>query len=172
MEMEADLSRAMAGDRDAMARLVNEHYDAVYRFCARRVGPEMALDMAQETFIIADRTLRTFEGRSSLSSWLFGIAQNCIRNANRKRRIEPVDWIEDCPVESHEKQLIDREALRKAILALSDEHREVVLLHEVDGLTYDEAAQVLGVPAGTVKSRLHHAFIALRRSLHSSEATA
>lgn len=170
--MEADLARAMAGDREAMARLVNEHYDAVYRFCARRVGAELAKDMAQETFIIAHRTLRTFEGRSSLSSWLFGIAHNCIRNVSRKQRIEPVDWIDDRPVEGHERQMIDREALRKAILALSDEHREVVLLHEVDGLTYDEAAQVLGIPVGTVKSRLHHAFLALRKSLQSSEATA
>jgi RNA polymerase sigma-70 factor (ECF subfamily) len=171
--MEADLERAKRGDRDAMARLVDAHYDAVYRFCARRVGAQLAEDLAQETFIVAQRQLRNFESRSSLSTWLFGIAHNQVRNAVRKRKLEPVDWTMDAGTTNPESTLIDREALRKALGGLSEEHREVVLLHEVEGLSYDEAAEVLGIPPGTVKSRLHHAFLNLRRALGvGSEVTA
>ena len=66
-------------------------------------------------------------------------------------------------------QIVDREALRQALGKLSPEHREVVLLHEVEGLTYEDAAKVLDVPVGTVKSRLHHAFLNLRRMLSGPE---
>jgi len=59
--------------------------------------------------------------------------------------------------------------LSQAMQKLSDEHREIVILHELDGLTYEEAAEVLQIPVGTVKSRLHHAFQQLRRSLYGSE---
>ena len=78
----------------------------------------------------------------------------------------------DEPTDNPEKTLIDREALRKALRGLSDEHRDVVLLHEVEGLTYEEASTVLGIPVGTVKSRLHHAFLALRRALLGAEVLA
>ena len=170
--MDADLQLARKGDRDAMARLVDQNYDAVYRFLARRVGAELAQDLAQETFLSAQKTIATFEGRSTITTWLFGIAHNHVRNSVRKRKVEPVDWIMNEPTENPESTLINRETLRKALKTLSEEHREVVLLHEIDGLTYEEAATVIGVPVGTVKSRLHHAFLALRRALIGAEAMA
>ena len=71
--------------------------------------------------------------------------------------------------DSREQQIVDREALTQALNRLSDEHREIVILHELDGLTYEEAAVILKIPVGTVKSRLHHAFQQLRRSLYSAE---
>ncbi len=170
--MDADLQLARKGDRDAMARLVDQNYDAVFRFLARRVGTELAPDLAQETFISAQKTIKNFEGRSTIATWLFGIAHNHVRNSVRKRKVEPVDWIMNEPTENPESTLINREMLRKALKTLSEEHREVVLLHEIDGLTYEEAAGVLGIPVGTVKSRLHHAFMALRRALIGAEAMA
>jgi RNA polymerase sigma-70 factor (ECF subfamily) len=170
--MDADLQLARKGDRNAMARLVDQHYDAVYRFLARRVGAELAQDLAQETFLSAQKTISSFEGRSTITTWLFGIAHNHVRNSVRKRKVEPVDWIMNEPTENPESTLINRETLRKALKTLSEEHREVVLLHEIDGLTYEEAAGVLGIPVGTVKSRLHHAFLALRRALLGAEAMA
>jgi RNA polymerase sigma-70 factor, ECF subfamily len=146
--------------------LARQHYDAVFRFCARRVGQDHAADAAQETFLTAQRALRNFRGESSVSTWLFGIANNECRRLLRKGRSAPVqlllDLAEDASVES-EQSLVDREALSQAMLKLSQEHREVVILHELDGLTYEEAAVVLGIPVGTVKSRLHHAFLNLRR---------
>lgn len=164
--MEADLEKARWGDREAMARLVEAHYASVYRFCAHRLGPDLAADAAQETFVTATQRLHTFRGEAGLSTWLFGIAHNHCRNLSRRKRIETVDWLsESGPQHNPEGSLIDRQALRAALRRLSEEHREVVLLHEVEGLAYEEISQVLGVPVGTVKSRLHHAFLNLRRSL-------
>lgn len=171
--MNPDLEQAKRGDRYAMARLVDTHYDVVFRFCARRIGSEIAQDMAQETFITAQKSLRKFEGRSSFQTWLLGIAHNHVRNELKRRKAEPVDWTNDVEMQSPEEQLIDRESLRKALRALSAEHREVVLLHEVEQLTYDEMAEVLGIPSGTAKSRLHHAILQLRNSLMATtEVTA
>jgi RNA polymerase sigma-70 factor (ECF subfamily) len=73
------------------------------------------------------------------------------------------------PTANPEGAIVDRQALKDALSTLSEDHREVVLLHEVEGLTYQEAAEVLGVPEGTVKSRLHHAFLNLRRALLGPE---
>lgn len=180
--MDEHIDGASRGDREAMAAIVAEHYPAVYRFCARRIGPELGQDAAQETFLIAQRSLKRFDGRSKFSTWLFGIAHNACRNLARKRRIEMTyeqAWQEDPHPQTpsiegrggvSENTLIDREALRKAMGKLSPEHREAVVLHELEELTYEEAASVLGVPVGTVKSRLFHAFAHLRRLL-STEAT-
>lgn len=187
--MDSELERARAGDREAMAKIVDIHYDAVYRFCARRVGPDLAEDAAQETFLTAHKRIKGFRGDSRLETWLFGIAHNHCRNLARKRKMEMAfgDWrfvIGDSEqgsvpnpnhkslITNHEERLIDREALRVALKGLSAEHREVVLLHEVEGLTYQEAAGVIGVPEGTVKSRLHHAFLNLRIALLGREEVA
>jgi len=103
-----------------------------------------------------------------MSTWLYGIANNECRRVARASRCMPVT-IELDPgmagAASHETNAIDRSVLQAALDRLSDEHREVVLLHEVEGLSYEEAAQVLQIPVGTVKSRLHHAFLSLRRAL-------
>jgi RNA polymerase sigma-70 factor (ECF subfamily) len=168
--MDWDVTHAQIGDREAMARLVEANYDAVFRFCARRIGPELAADAAQETFLTAQKAIKKFRNDSSLRTWLFGIAHNHCRHQSRKNRTESWDWttMEDGG-QSPENGLIDRQALRTALQGLSAEHREVVLLHEVEGLTYEEAAKVLNIPVGTVKSRLHHAFLGLRRALAGAE---
>ncbi|HEY0868688.1 MAG TPA: RNA polymerase sigma factor [Fimbriimonas sp.] len=151
-------------DIGAIAR---EHYDAVFRFCARRVGYESAADAAQDTFLTAHRVARKYRGDSSVSTWLFGIAHNECRRIARSRRLDAprIDFVDEHAQESQESRLIDRTALSDALLRLSSEHRDVVLLHELEGLTYEEAASVLDIPVGTVKSRLHHAFLQLRKAL-------
>jgi RNA polymerase sigma-70 factor, ECF subfamily len=170
--MDADVTLAQNGSREAMARIVGAYYDAVYRFCARRIGPDRAADAAQETFLSAQKALKKFRGEASLQTWLFGIANNHCRHIHRKHRDESWDWtMEQGATPNPEGGLIDRQALRSALQKLSAEHREVVLLHEVEGLTYEEAAKVLNIPVGTVKSRLHHAFLGLRRALQGAEVT-
>lgn len=157
-----------AGNRLDIAELASRYYDDVWRFCARQVGPELGSDAAQETFITAMRRLDSFKAESTVKTWLFGIALNQCRNLRRKTgREEPVDWIEPTPsLRADNPELaIDREALRVALLKLSEEHREAVLLHELEGLTYQEIAEVVGVPVGTVKSRISNAFDRLRRDL-------
>lgn len=165
--MDERIRKAQRGDRDAYADLVAEHYAPVYRFCARRIGPNAAEDAAQETFVSAQRSISRYAGSSSFGTWLFGIANNVCRTLSRRRKLEINTmraWSEASAPEG-ESTLVDREVLRRALGKLSDEHREVVLMHEVEGLAYGEIAEVLGVPVGTVKSRLHHAFLHLRRHL-------
>lgn len=172
--MDGYLHRAAKGDKEAMAQIVQEHYASVYRFCARRIGEELGKDASQETFITAFKTLRRYNGSSTLLTWLLGIANNHCRNLARKTRTDiTLDiWESACSFGtgvSLENALVDKEALRTALKRLTVEHREVVLLHEIEGLSYEEAAQILAVPVGTIKSRLHHAFLALRKQLVPAE---
>ena len=150
-----------------MDRVVRDHYDAVYRFCARRIGVSRAADVAQETFLTAQRALGRFRGDSSLRTWLLGIALNECRRSIRRYGNDPLPLEVDlvCANADDEKAFVDRQALSAALARLSEDHRDVVLLHELQGLTYEEVANVLNVPVGTVKSRLHHAFLNLRRDL-------
>jgi RNA polymerase sigma-70 factor (ECF subfamily) len=161
--------------RPEIREIARDHYDAVYRFCARRVGPDRAADVAQDTFLTAQRALAKFRGESSVRTWVFGIALNECRRTLRRQPPEcsVLDYaIESKAVEGGEEAIVNREVLRKALEELSEEHREVVLLHEMEGLTYEEAASVLGVPVGTVKSRLHHAFLNLRRAVTPAQGGA
>lgn len=149
-----------------ISEIARAYYDTVFRFCARRIGPDLAADASQETFLTAQRVLGKFRGDSPLKTWLLGIAHNECRRLARKRRIEPPTLeMRDDPTVNPESCWVDRQALRSAMSKLSAEQREAVILIELDGLTYEEAGRVLGVPAGTVKSRLHYAFLSLRRSL-------
>lgn len=158
----------MSEPRD-IAALAREHYDLVYKFCARRVGIDAAADTAQETFITAQRALPKYRGASSIKTWLLGIANNECRRTARQRRLQPpaLEFVEGSQAD-HSETIINRHALQQAMARLSPEHREVVLLHEVEGLSYEEAALVLGIPEGTVKSRLHHAFSNLRKYLQET----
>jgi len=159
-----------------IAEIARQHYALVYRFCVRRIGADSAQDAAQETFLTAQRALRRFRGESTLRTWLLGIAHNECRRLARNRRIQPPSIeLRESAIENGqssivngqfgEQVIVDRHALAEALNKLTPEHREVVLLHEVDGLSYEEAAAAIGIPAGTVKSRLHHAFLNLRKSL-------
>lgn len=152
--------------------LAKTHYDALWRFCYRRIGESGASDAVQETFEIALKRAPSFRGQSDPKTWLFGIAVNVCRSSARKHTRETgMEWIEfalsHCPSEA----VLNRTLLAKALAGLSEPHREVVLLHEIDGFTYDEIARLLDVPEGTVKSRLHHAFIALRSGMATEEAS-
>lgn len=168
--MDGRIEEARRGNRDALGSLVREHYARVYRFCARRIGDDLGQDAAQETFVTMQRSLKRYQERSSFETWLLGIAHNHCRNLARKRRLDPLPldaWFE--ATAGPDTSAIDREILRCALSRLSEEHREVVLLHEVEGLRYAEIGEVLGVPEGTVKSRLHHAFLNLRKQLSGGE---
>ncbi len=155
-----------------VAQLVEKHYDELWRFCARWVGREDDGDITQETFMTAQKTWHRFEGRSTPKTWLFGIGQNLCRAHNRSRKREC--FSEDLVLEEQtdrDPNLIDKITLEAAMGKLSHEHREVVVLHELHGFVYTEIAELLGIPEGTVKSRLHHAFAHLRRQLGVQEET-
>lgn len=158
--------RAKRGQREALADLVRRYYADVFRYCARRVARDLASDVAQETFVTVQQTIRRFDEQASFRGWLFAIAHNHCRNAIRKTGREvPVESLWERPSGESEGALVNREALRTALRGLSPEHRDVVVLHEIEELTYDEIGAILGIPVGTVKSRLHHAFLNLRKTM-------
>jgi RNA polymerase sigma-70 factor, ECF subfamily len=152
--------------------LVEAYYDDVWKFCARRAGLDLASDLTQESFLTAQKALVKFEGRSSVKTWLFGIALMHCRESSRKYSREILGGpmiLADAVAESP--PVHDRVTLEAAIADLSEEHREVVVLHELEGFTYEEIAGIAGIPVGTVKSRLHHAFAHLRKKLEAQEVT-
>jgi len=149
--------------------LVELYYDSVLRFCAVRLGQEEGADATQETFVIAQKQIGTFRGDAHPKTWLLGISQNVCRARNRKLgREHPMEYLAETPAQAGP-DLIDRVALERALNQLSPEHREVVVLHEIDELKYAEISHILGIPEGTVKSRLHHAFCHLRKQLVTQE---
>ncbi|MBA3725991.1 MAG: RNA polymerase sigma factor [Armatimonadetes bacterium] len=157
--------RAARGDREALAKVVTEHYSGVFRFCSRLLDAQRAEDAAQETFLRAGKLIQSFRHESAIRTWLFGIALNVCRNERRKMKptLPLQDW--DHAPSTPDKSVIAAHLLREAMAQLDADHRDVVVLHEMEGLTYDECAQALGIPIGTVKSRLHYAFVRLRELL-------
>jgi len=148
--------------------VVDQHYDPVWRFCLRQLGPNHADDAAQETFLTAIRRWPTYRGTGELRTWLFGIALNHCRNLRRQHRLTvPFDFLvqQAAALGSDDpNRVVDRGDLTAALGRLSTEHQEVVLLHELEGLTYAEIGALLGIPEGTVKSRLYHALRRLREA--------
>jgi RNA polymerase sigma-70 factor, ECF subfamily len=169
---DADLARrAAAGDGRAFHQLVDRHGQRMYRMAVSLVGsPSDAEDVLQEAFAGAFRNLRTFEGRSSFKTWITRILITQAAKWRRDRRRGPMKAIESIPEPAAGRQDPGDAAGRKmdvhaALKLLSDEHREVLVLREFDGLAYDEIAEVLGVPRGTVESRLHRARNELKEKL-------
>jgi RNA polymerase sigma-70 factor, ECF subfamily len=162
--------RARGGDLAAFEDLVRAHQADVYRLALRFVrDPPTAEDVTQEAFVHAYRSLRRFRGGSKFSTWLFRITRNCavdaIRRRERRRTYESAAFSPDVPVE--EPAL--RVALEEAIDALPTDLREPFVLIEVFGLAYGETSAVLGVPTGTLKSRMHRARRALVDALEGRE---
>jgi RNA polymerase sigma-70 factor (ECF subfamily) len=169
------------GDAQAFARLVSLHEGMVYGLAARMLGdPEEARDLAQEVFLQVYRKLSHFEGRSSLKTWIYRIVVNQCRNRRRwwrRRRRERSVGLDELsakdearlgPGDSPFEDVARRERARRvqdALLRLSFDHRAVLLLREVEGLSGEEIAASLGLSEGTVKSRLARAREALRRLL-------
>ena len=183
MDEMALINSARHGDLDAFNRLVLAYQDQVFNLTYRMLG-EMAPaeDAAQDTFISAYRNLNSYRG-GSFKAWLFRIATNaCYDELRRRQRrptvpLEPVNqddeeiespaWITDpgaSPEEMAERQELNQ-AIQHCIENLSPEFRSVVVLVDVQGLDYDEAAQAIRKPVGTVKSRLARARQRLRDCL-------
>jgi len=166
--MDADrllVDRTLAGDLAAFEELVTRHRDVVFRVAARTVGPEEAEDVTQDAFLRAFNRLPGYRGEAPFRAWLLRIARNAALNQRARWRPEPVDPAEHEPagaatqrtpadrVEQHERV----RRLELKVRALRDEHRQVLVLRDVEGLSYEEIALVLETPLGSVKGRLHRA---------------
>ena len=183
---ESELVRAArSGDQSAFAQLVKDHQTMVYSLAYRMTGnPEDAADLTQEDFLNAWRGLSGFDGRSSLATWLYRLTSNaCIDFLRKEKRHAALSMtLEDEEDDQRQADLPDdryspqrelerkeaQEAVRQGLAALSPEHREVLILRELEGLSYTEIAQALELEEGTVKSRIARARLALRDFLIKS----
>jgi len=165
------ISLAKEGDRQAFSQLVRRHREGVVNVVYRMCGDaNLADDAAQEAFIRAWQHLPGYRPRSPFRNWLYRIAVNVARDALRRQK-ETLD-IGELPVASSEQapeEVLEREErgerVRKAVLSLPPASRAVLVLREYEGLSYREIADTLGIPMGTVMSRLSYARNRLRRSL-------
>jgi RNA polymerase sigma-70 factor (ECF subfamily) len=165
------------GSREAFDELVRRYQGQILNLIrAMTRGDPDAEDLAQETFVRAWRSIRTFRSDSTFRTWLYGIALNVIRTHRRKRsRLRQVFRTESKPREgetdSPEHASVDdgtearlglREAIDRALATLPEEMRVAIVLRDVQGLDYHEIARTLGVPIGTVESRIFRARQRLR----------
>jgi len=172
------VTRSKTGDTVAFGELVSRYQKTVYRIILRMVKtPDDADDLTQDTFVRAYRGLKTFKEEFDFHPWLYRIAVNqAINFINRRKRQAAVDLEEvpegdikqgpepESPVQSASRQEL-LENLEDALQQLPEEQRTVFLLRVQEGLSYEEIAQVMGTPKGTVMSRLARARMALRRYL-------
>jgi RNA polymerase sigma-70 factor (ECF subfamily) len=168
---QALVAAALAGRAEAFGTLVERYDRAVYHLAYRTLrNPEEARDATQEAFFKAYRSLRTFRPGAKFSTWIFSIAYHaCCDRLSRRKRYSNEELPERAdPGAGPESQAIaedEARRLRAAIAALPEKYRTVVTLYHLQGRQYDEIAQVLGIPMGTVKTHLFRAKEQLRRLL-------
>lgn len=185
MKPEADLDLAQRhryGDETAFEEIYDRFGGMVFNLALRLSGePEEAADLSQETFLKIHRHLSGFRGRSSLKTWVYRVAVNCCRSRYKKQSAwrsrllpESEEKLERLPDRrrSPEERAIARGAVGRIAQALAELptiYREAVLLRDIEGLTYEEMSQVLGLRLGTVRSRIARGRDRLRVLLEVSE---
>ena len=179
------ISRVLAGDANAFEPLVTANQSRVYNLALKMLSnPEDAWDVSQETFTKAFRSLKSFRGESSFSSWLYRITANmCLDflRRNKKRAAASIVYLDDddaqrelelpderfCPETELERRELHR-AVSSALGELPQDMRSVLVLREVSGLSYVEISSLLGLETGTVKSRIFRARARLAKVLEES----
>ncbi len=163
------VARAVRGDDGAFSDLVRRHERRVYNIAYRMLGGvEDARDATQEAFLACYRRLGSFRGDAAFTTWLHRIAVNASYDALRRRKGLPLgleEAPEPPPSPDHAEETAGTIDTQRALLRVGPEHRAVLVLHDVRGLAYEQVADILEVPVGTVKSRLHRARVALARAL-------
>jgi RNA polymerase sigma-70 factor (ECF subfamily) len=164
----------LEGEPDAFRALVERYQDrALGHAIAITRDRDDAQDAVQDAFLNAHRALRTFDRERSFYSWFYAILRNCCYKRLARRRIDAVDdTVRLELLESPTLPVDDRLAIERALAALSPTDREVVMLRHFDGLSYAELAASLGIPIGTVMSRLFSARKRLRDGLSGGPARA
>jgi RNA polymerase sigma-70 factor (ECF subfamily) len=180
------LQMIKAGDEEAFATLYRRRQPGVYRFALRMCGSEAAAeDVTQEVFMALMRNPGFYEaGRGAVSTYLYGIARNqVLRRLQREQHYVTLLDDEESDEPQYDRYLISpddplgdltrnetAEAVRQAVLAMPAHYREVVVLCELHDLNYDEAAEIIGCPIGTVRSRLSRARALLIKKLKTLHA--
>jgi RNA polymerase sigma-70 factor (ECF subfamily) len=177
---DGDEVRASVLEPGRFGLLFDRHFPAIHRYLHRRVGPELALDLASETFTVAFARRETFNpAQGDVRQWLFGIAANLLRNHRRAERRQLLAYARSGidPIMEHAfdeaEERIDAQAvgpaIARALWALTEGERDALLLHAWAGLAYEEIARALDVPLGTVRSRLSRGRRKIRELLGADE---
>jgi RNA polymerase sigma-70 factor, ECF subfamily len=159
------LRRARDGDEGAFAELYARHHGPIYRYAARMCGPDAADDVLQETFVVILERAQGFDpARGTFGAYLFGVARHMVlKQLGPKYQVPQVVGTDAAPPlrpQDALDALTARErmaAVRVAIASLPPVYREVVVLCDLEELEYPQAAQIVGCPIGTIRSRLHRA---------------
>ncbi len=168
--------RYLAGDANAFATLVRRHQTRVYNLCLRVLGDaDDAADAAQDAFMTALRKLEEFRGDAAFTTWMHRVTVNACYDLLRKRRRQPLLRVAPDaelpetemgpPVPDHADEIAGTRDAAAALRRVPEEFRVALVLADVQDLAYDEIAQILDVPVGTVKSRVHRGRIALARAM-------
>jgi RNA polymerase sigma factor (sigma-70 family) len=180
---DAEIIRGMPMNPEAFAKVFDRYYLPIHNYASRRVGPDLAEDIAAEVFLVAfDRWRRYDTSHESARPWLFGIASNLIAGHRRAeaRRYRAMAQADPgaADTDGHADRVagrLDAAAVRsqlaRALGGMAAADRDVLLLVAWADLTGEETARALGVPAGTVRSRLHRARRKLRAALGGSDPT-
>jgi RNA polymerase sigma-70 factor, ECF subfamily len=160
------IARTAQGDESAFRLLYDRLAERVFRYAYTLLhNRHLAEEVAQETMVIVWKQAAKFEGRSRVSTWVFGIARfralDLLRKEKRGERIPEPNLVEPDPAPA----VHDRERTLRAIKGLPEEQREVVFLTFYEGLSYGEISGMLGIPEGTVKSRMYYARRTLAEAL-------
>jgi RNA polymerase sigma-70 factor (ECF subfamily) len=170
-ELDRIAADAAGGDPLAAAALVRATQSDVWRLCAALGDPRSADDLTQETFLRAFGALHRFEGRSSVRTWLFGIARHVCADALRSRRrrrltlVRDIADLEAAGPPAAADSVADGVAVTDLLARLDTDRREAFVLTQLLGLSYADAAEVAGCPVGTIRSRVARARADLVRSL-------
>jgi RNA polymerase sigma-70 factor (ECF subfamily) len=161
-----------AGDADAFAELFRRHRDRMWAVAVRTTGdPELASDCVQEAFIAAFRRAASYRGEAAVTTWLHRVVVNAcldgIRRARRSTPLESLDAVDRRDGQSEVETALD---VRRALATLPEAQRLALALVDMHGLSVSEAAAVLGVPEGTIKSRCSRGRDALAELLRPSRS--
>ena len=175
------VEEALAGNVPAFEKLVSLYGKKIYNYCYRMTGnKEDAEDISQDVFVKSYRSLNGFKRNSQFSTWIYRIAYNACIDHHRKKKVVTVSITrsdedngkQDNEIVSESLSLEEevlmnerKNAVHSAIAKLRPEYRTVILLRDIDGLSYDEIAGVLNIPLGTVKSYISRAREELRITL-------
>jgi RNA polymerase sigma-70 factor, ECF subfamily len=178
------IAECLKGDSAAFGELVRRYQDRLFNTVYRLVdNAEDALDVVQDAFLNAYQALDSFKGDSLFFTWLYRIAVNTAISLKRKQRVvvsmdggrddgavvEPADTSEFSRPEQALEQAEQERRIQKALNQLSPEHRAVLVLKDMEGQKYETMADILQVPIGTIRSRLHRARVELRDILSKDE---
>jgi RNA polymerase sigma-70 factor, ECF subfamily len=173
---EALARRAADGDTQALDALLRKHTALIHGVCRRVLGnPDDALDATQEALLAIARKIGSFDGRSKFSTWTYRVATNAALDESRRRGRRPVP-VEHLPETARtdgttETGIADRLDVEAALESLTPEYRAAVALRDLVGMDYAEISEVLGIPPGTVRSRISRGRAALADLLGNRETS-